>query len=541
MSGRKASSTATCSQNDLLALTPSECPVFSEEEYVKINPESCTGPITLLRRTHAVRQRDVYYKGPQCYKASESLVESVGAAVDFAMFARATVATRDLGSLTVELLKSEDGAQQIGAIRMRETAALCKFEELSNLDWDNLGPATKECQPLGLAQILQPERGETLHGDKDCNTSVQRIAMMSTATCHSPEPALMTVESVAGEKNYYRLRRVNSPIKVYAKRNGIKGPECIWKGESNYVVGEAVSLPPVLNVVNLGAGRLKLRALQMDGINLMTFGTSAWVDTKIGFRCYGPGIIEPGDTPYCAGGRGMNGDGVNGVGYSDANCTQSVEFGKASSVPAERLIRSGGPCTYTLRHLVPGPVFIKDGTGKCVSSGGKLMRWEVVPGETYLEPMEWVNLPPVKGEGCEITQAVCVNDPSKVGKFPESSANASLGQSQCFARAAHYGTSCGNPPGTPSKATFLPGDGTSSSTTYSASGCSVILKQCDAHPEAVGTRADNFEGAATNLQRCMDRAKEYAIWCNNPRAVVTKTSYFEAGLLVRSNFAALPL
>ncbi len=456
---------------------------LQRREYVKITPDLCKGPITLLRRTHNVHQGDIYEYGlQQCFKLNVPQAETVGAAVDFAMFARATVDTRDIGSLTVELVKSDDGAQQMGAIRIRETGALCKFEERSNLEWDSLGPITKECQPLGLPEILQPGRDETLHGDKDCKTSVQRIAFMPKATCFSPEPALMTVESVAEKKNYYRLSRVNSPIKVYAKRKGPLGPECILKGESEYVVGEAVSPPPVLNVVNLGSGRLKLRALQMDGINLMTFGGKAWVDTKIGFRCYGPGITDPGDTPYCLGGRGMNGDGVNSVGYSDANCTQWVDFGKASSVPAERLISSGGACTYTLRHAVPGPVFIKDGTGKCAADG-KLMRWEVVPGETYLEPMEWVNLPPVKGEGCEITQEVCVNNPSKVGRFPESLANASLGQSQCFARAAHYGTSCGNPPGTSSKATFFPGDGKSSSTTYRASGCSVTIKQCDAHPE----------------------------------------------------------
>jgi hypothetical protein len=145
-----------------------------------------------------------------------------------------------------------------------------------------------------------------------------------------------------------------------------------------------------------------------------------------------------------------------------------------------------------------------------------------------------------------MTVPSCPNHPGSTGTFddnyqdPGYSVGASSNQAECMQRAKDYYVWCGTT--TPDTAAYLVNGSVVQSTTYPATtqttACQVTVPSCPNHPSSVGTFYDNYQdpgygvGASSNQAECMQRAKDYYVWCGT--STPDKATYFINGAVAQT-------
>ncbi len=143
-----------------------------------------------------------------------------------------------------------------------------------------------------------------------------------------------------------------------------------------------------------------------------------------------------------------------------------------------------------------------------------------------------------KNDGCVVTQAECTAAPTRVGSFADHSGGAGTDMAACEAKAKSHAASCNNRAGLETQTVFYKGGDSVGMFSYAADGCLVDQPICAAYPDRVWPRGDDYDGSGTDEARCMKRAKEFAVWCENPPGTVSTSTFYTNNESVASEYAA---
>jgi hypothetical protein len=158
----------------------------------------------------------------------------------------------------------------------------------------------------------------------------------------------------------------------------------------------------------------------------------------------------------------------------------------------------------------------------------------IVAGQTYYYSVSAYNVtgPGVAGttilvipSNCQITQSACPFSPDKVGTFYDNHDGSAANEGRCMRRGAEYSEWCNNPRGTATTSEFKRANGTSAVYTITSTGCFVVQFTCVNFPDFVGVILDDHQNSGTNETRCLARASEYSLWCNNPSGTETRAKF----------------
>ncbi len=139
-------------------------------------------------------------------------------------------------------------------------------------------------------------------------------------------------------------------------------------------------------------------------------------------------------------------------------------------------------------------------------------------------------------DGCLITQSTCTAVPATVGSFFDTFEEAGTKPERCIERALEYAVYCKNPISSRTVAEFyvngIPTSGVVAASDGDAAinGCLITLAQCSAHPQPASSFLDNHENASTDQARCLKRALEYAVYCNNSFTITSTAEFFVNGV-----------
>jgi hypothetical protein len=141
--------------------------------------------------------------------------------------------------------------------------------------------------------------------------------------------------------------------------------------------------------------------------------------------------------------------------------------------------------------------------------------------------------------GCLIQNYTgCNNSPSLPRAFRDNYENASYNADRCLQRAPEYTSWCGNGPTQSISAYFYTTAGSTGSRFSFGAGCA-IEGWCQSLNRRLND-VDNYEGSATNQDRCLRRAAEYYSWCgNSPRMVTTPSRYTYDANSITARFSTI--
>jgi len=143
--------------------------------------------------------------------------------------------------------------------------------------------------------------------------------------------------------------------------------------------------------------------------------------------------------------------------------------------------------------------------------------------------------PSKKNRGCWITQTHCMRHPGHyVGtfrdKWGEKNVGAGQDEAKCLARAQEYHVYCGNPHTVSTTAKFRK---TQRQQSYPATGCWIHQSRCNRDSTWTGVFRDSWGekrlNTANDEERCLQRAREYAVWCGNSQRYSTMAEYRGSG------------
>lgn len=154
--------------------------------------------------------------------------------------------------------------------------------------------------------------------------------------------------------------------------------------------------------------------------------------------------------------------------------------------------------------------------------------------DVFQDPDQIPGFPP---SACRIT-GPCGIIPSLVSGLDDAYDNAHVDPSRCYRRAREYAEYCQVPIAQRVTAAFMTARPGAPATdlwsewgviSYRVSRCRITQAQCSAYPNYAGTFDDDYDDSGTTRARCLDRAQEYAMWCQNPSGSVT-TAAFLSGI-----------
>jgi hypothetical protein len=137
--------------------------------------------------------------------------------------------------------------------------------------------------------------------------------------------------------------------------------------------------------------------------------------------------------------------------------------------------------------------------------------------------------------GCRIENPGCPVNAATKGTFVDAYEGADVDEARCFRRAGEFAAYCQNA-GVRTVASFLP---TNRQTTALGSGCEISqLPTCRSNPGLPISFPDSYDATAmVNEARCLQRAQEYAAYCQNQSGDSTRASFYSGGKWVSSRWA----
>lgn len=144
---------------------------------------------------------------------------------------------------------------------------------------------------------------------------------------------------------------------------------------------------------------------------------------------------------------------------------------------------------------------------------------------------------------CTIGQSYCTLYPQFATTFLDDWNGSADYEQACFNRASEYAYYCQNPPGSTTLATFTTAAAKKTYFTFrlpSPSQCEIYQSSCKNNPALIGKFLDNYNNSANNQTVCLSRAKDYAVYCGNPRFTSTTATFTDTNGAQRNSYYTVP-